>query len=304
MLIVKKPTIIIPYPGPSLAPDVQDIFIYLRPESNGVQVEGPLLKSIRDYPAPKGSLKIIYMANIPGSFLIKHRIIEEHYSLKVRFAMLGRDLFTPTMRRSFEDYFQIPFSEAEIIGAFKALKKLKLTSEELFHLWIPEKDLLTIHGQTVKKVKDIFIVNYDIPALIHKNNNRTNIFVIILRSFLPYIENHKIIDLTGKSLGEQGLLADHMPLSYILHYSKGPFEQILDGLGYAYTREEKHAALPSLSFFAYLLERGCDREDILDAIHNPIMNFSTESGIAEKNLLLFTAEKSFEEAYQLFESRV
>jgi len=302
--MAEQPTIIIHYPGPSRTPGVQDIFIYLRPESNGIEVEGPLLKSIRDYPAPKDSLKIIYMANIPGSFLIKHRIIEEHYSLKVRFAMHGRDLFTAAMRQAFADYFRIPFSKAEIIGSFEALKRLKLSYEELFHLWLPEKDLFTIHGQTVKRFKGIFIVNYDIPALIHKNNNRTNIFVIILRSFLPYSENHEIMDLTGKSLSKQGLLADHMPLSYILHYSKGPFEQILDGLGYAYTREEKHAALPSLSFFAYLLERGCVREDILDAIHNPIMNFSTESGIAEKNLLHFTAEKSFKEAYQLFESRV
>ena len=302
--MAEQPTIIIPYPGPSRTPGVQDIFIYLRPESNGIEVEGPLLKSIRDYPAPKDSLKIIYMANIPGSFLIKHRIIEEHYSLKVRFAMHGRDLFTAAMRQAFEDYFQIPFNEADIIGSFEALKRLNYTYEELFHLWLPEKDLFTIHGQTVKRFKGIFIVNYDIPALIHKNNNRTNIFVIILRSFLPYSENHEIMNLTGKSLSEQGLLADHMPLSYILHYSKGPFEQILDGLGYAYTREEKHAALPSLSFFAYLLERGCVREDILDAIHNPIMNFSTESGIAEKNLLHFTAEKSFKEAYQLFESRI
>lgn len=302
--MAEQPTIIISYPGPSRAPAVQDIFIYLRPESNGVRVEGPLLKSIRDYPAPKDSLKIIYMANIPGSFLIKHRIIEEHYSLKVRFAMLGRDLFTATMRGAFEDYFQIPFSEADIIGSFEALKRLKLTYEELFHLWLPEKDLFTIHGQTVKRFKGTYIVNYDIPALLHKNNNRTNIFVIILRSFLPYSENHKIMDLIGKTFSEQGLLAEHMPLSYILHYSKGPFEQILDGLGYAYTREEKHAALPSLSFFAYLLDKGCAREDILDAIHNPIMNFSTEPGIVEKNLLHLTAEKSFEEAYQLFESRI
>lgn len=300
----EQPTIIIPYPGPSRAPDVQDIFIYLRPESNGVRVEGPLLKSIRDYPAPKDSLKIIYMANIPGSFLIKHRIIEEHNSLKVRFAVHGRDLFTSAMRRAFEDYFQIPFSEADIIGSFEALKRLNYTYEELFHLWLPEKDLFTIHGQTVKRFKDIFIVNYDIPALLHKNNNQTNIFVIILRSFLPYSENHKIMDLIGKTLSEQGLLAEHMPLSYILHYSKGPFEQILDGLGYAYTREEKHSALSSLSFFAYLLEKGCIREDILDAIQNPIMNFSTESGIVEINLLNFTAEKSFKEAYQLFESRI
>jgi hypothetical protein len=299
-----KPTIIIPYPGPSLSADVQDIFIYLRPESNGVLVEGPLLKSIHDYPAPKDSLKIIYMANIPGSFLIKHRIIEEHYSLKVRFAVHGKDLFTAAMRRAFEDYFQIPFNEADIIGSFEALKRLNYTYEELFRLWLPEKDLFTIYGQTVKRFKGIFIVNYDIPALLHKNNNRTNIFVIILRSFLPYSENHKIMDLTGKTFSEQGLLAEHMPLSYVLHYSKGPFEQILDGLGYAYTREEKHAALPSLSFFAYLLDKGCVKEDILEAIHNPIMNFSTESGIVEKNLLLFTAEKSFKEAYQLFESRI
>lgn len=294
----------IPYPGPSPDPDVQDIFIYLRPESNGVQVEGPLLKSIRNYPAPKDSLKIIYMANIPGSFLVKHRIIEEHNSLKLRFAMHGRELFTAAMRRAFEDYFLIPFDDADIIGSFEALKRLKLNHRELFHLWLPEKDFFTMHGQTVKKLDDIFIVNYDIPALLHMNNNRTDIFVIILRSFLPYSENHKIMDSTGRTLGEQGLLADHMPLSYILHYSKGPFEQILDGLGYAYTREERHAALPSLSFFAYLLNRGCTGKDILDTLHNPIMNFSTESGIVEKNLLLFTAEKSFEEAHRLFESRI
>ncbi|MBA7715321.1 hypothetical protein ES703_124362 [subsurface metagenome] len=298
------PTIMIPYQGPSLNSEVQDIFIYLRPEANGILVESTILKVIMDYPALGEELKFAYMANIPGSFITRNRIIEQHYRLKIFFAREGKNAFTQTMREGFEEHFRTSFAQAEIIGAFKALERLKMSHEELFHLWVPNEDFFVIHRQTIKRYGKFFIVNYDIPALLHKYHRETNIFVMILRSFLSYRENQSLMDLIYSALESAEIVTDRMPLSYILHYSKGPFEQILDGIGYVYTQGKEHVPYSDLSFFAFLSQKGLSEADILHAFENPIMHFSTASGPVERNLFDYTREDSFETAYRKFESRI
>lgn len=297
------PAILIPYEGPCHDHGVQDIFIYLRPESNGVKVESTTLKAIKDFPTQGQSLHIAYMANIPGSFIIQQHTIEEHYSLKLRFAKQGRKAFTPTMKEGFENHFHIPFDEAQVIGAFDALEELKLSYDQLFRLWVPDQDFFRIHGQTIKKYGKYFIINYDIPALLHKNNRKTNIFVMILRSFLSYKENHSLMDFIYRALTREEIMSDRMPLSYILHYSKGPFEQILDGIGYVYEHKLEHVPLTNLSFFAYLISKECRDDEILSAIRNPIMEFQTCSGLMEKNLFDYTYGDSFPAAYEKFLQR-
>ncbi|HUV07460.1 MAG TPA: hypothetical protein VMX75_07005 [Spirochaetia bacterium] len=308
--MARKPSIMIPYPGPCLDPAVQDIAIYLRPESNGVKVESTILKVIHSDPNYRKALEIIYLANLPGDFIVRNRIIEEHYALKVRFAREGKEAFTPTMRRRFEEYFSSHFETSHIVGAYEALKILRKSAKELFQIWVPEGQFTRIHQQSVKKVEGIYIVNYDIPALLQKNSWKTDVFSMIIRSFLPYVEFHRLIDSINGALKREGIITNPTLYSHVFHYSKGPFEQILDGIGYIYTSGDRHIDISQLSFFSYLLSRGCSKEEIMQSILNPITRIRTvsrpnrDARIEERHLFSYTLDNSFDEAYRKFQSRV
>jgi hypothetical protein len=128
---------------------------------------------------------------------------------------------------------------------------------------------------------------------------------MILRSFLPYSQFHTLIETISVALKEEGILTNPFLYSHVFHYSKGPFEQILDGIGYIYDQKNEHIDLAELSFFAYLLNAGCKREAILDAIRRPIMAFDVGEGLTEEhNLYVYTFEDSFEEASRKFQARV
>ncbi len=283
---------------------MQDIIIYLQPEANGLRVESTVLRAIRSYPAAEDVLNIVYMANLPGDFIIKNRIVEQHYALKIRFAREGKAVFTKAMRRRFESYFKTSFDLAEVVGAFQAKERLGLSAEKLFRHWVPGEEFTKIHRQSIKKIGKLYVVNYDVPALLKKNSSDTNIFVLILRSFLSFRRNHDLMDRIFRALADQEIVTDRMPLSYILHYSKGPFEQILDGLGYIYTEQDRRVSLGDLSFFGYLFECGCRETDVLAALHQPIMTFRTEKGPVERHLFDYTYEDSFERAFDKFQTRL
>jgi hypothetical protein len=300
----RTPSILIPYAGPSEDPRVQDIAIYLRPESNGVRVESTILGVIHNNPNYHKALEIVYLSNLPGDFIVKNRIVEEHYALNIRFAREGKNGFTETMSRLFEERFSASFEESRIVGSFEALELMKKSAEELFQVWVPDEDFAYIHRQSVKKYEGIYIVNYDIPALLRKNSGRTDVFSMILRSVLPYSEFHRLIEEISQALKEEGIITNPIRYSHVFHYSKGPFEQILDGIGYIYAQGETHIELSQLSFFSYLAGRGCREQDILESIRTPIMNFRTEAGETEEmNLFDYTAECSFEEAHKRFQAR-
>ncbi len=131
------PKVLIPYPGPTGDPRQQDIFVYLRPETNGVRVESAVLKVIEHCPAYKQDMNLVYLANVPGEYITEQHIVEHYYALKLDFAVYGKDRFTPHMKEAFTQAFRLPFAEADIIGSFEALRRLKLGPEELFALWVP-----------------------------------------------------------------------------------------------------------------------------------------------------------------------
>ena len=272
----------IPYPGACKDPSVQDLAVYLGPESNGVKVESTIFKVIHDNPHYRKVLDIVYLANLPGDFLAENRIIEDHYALKVRFAKQGKKAFTETMKAKFLRTFRVPFEEASIIGSFEALEKLHLTEQELFHIWVPADRVTYIHGQHIKNYKEYFIVNYDIPALLHMYSKKTDIFAMILRCFMTYGDIHRLIDKNNAALKEEGIITNPVLHSHVFHYSKSPFEQILDGIGYVYKQGDKHIELSELSFLNYLISRGCREEDVLLVIQDPIMRFRNEEGGIEE----------------------
>ncbi len=300
----RVPSVLIPYPGPMIEKGVQDIAFYLRPETNGVVVESTILKEIHNSPEYNKHLRIIYLANIPGDFIVEQHIIEKRHNLKFAYAIQAKNFFTDTMKKTFEEHFGVFFSDANILGSFESMDILGLTPEELFNLWVPQSNFIKIHDQSIKKYQEYYIVNYDIPYIFDLNIQNTDIFVMILRSFLSYKEIHEIVYAIGDKLIENNIITKEKPISYVFHYSKSPFEQILDGIGYIYRNKAEHIEYSEISFFSYLLEMGCMEEEIIDAIKNPIIQFKTDNGIIEKNLIDYTYECSFEDAFKLYKTRI
>ena len=86
---IEKPTVVIPYAGTSDDLRCRDIFVYLRPETNGVLAESSLLRVIGNSSLYRERIELIYLANIPGEFIIENKIVEDHYKhiqLSLRYA--------------------------------------------------------------------------------------------------------------------------------------------------------------------------------------------------------------------------
>lgn len=87
----------------------------------------------------------------------------------------------PEMVSKFENYFNEDFEKAHIISPFKALDIFDINEEELFSIIVPDDSFLKMYGQTIKKIKDCYVVNYNIPALISKYSPESNVFVIAFK---------------------------------------------------------------------------------------------------------------------------
>ncbi len=158
--------------------------IAVRPETNKIIYESEIIKSVQPY------IEAAYMANISGLYMKEKKIIENHYSLQIKFARNGKDEIAkyPPFIQHFEKKFQTDFTSAPIIGSYDILarKLLEKDEEELFNTIVPRGDMLDIYGQTIKKIGDYFVVNYDMPAIGTKYHNGTDIFIILVR-----ITDHK-----------------------------------------------------------------------------------------------------------------
>ncbi len=80
------PTVVVPFNGLCESSKCQDIFVYLRPESNGIAVESALMRGISLVPDWQNSINLIYLANLPGGFLKAKGVFEEHYNTRIKFA--------------------------------------------------------------------------------------------------------------------------------------------------------------------------------------------------------------------------
>jgi hypothetical protein len=173
--------------------------------------------------------------------------------------------------------------------------------DELFQVRVSADDMLLVNGQTIKKYRDLYILNYDIPAILHKNNNKTDIAAMMFRAHMDYAAVHHLIEDMGRALVAADILHPEKPLSRIFHYSKGPFDQIRDARGYLYTRDNRHEPLESLSFCAYLLQQGFTLQEITGAVNNPVVRMSLNGGgSTETYLFKATANDSFQAAARKF----
>lgn len=288
-----EPKVLIPYPGPDASGNVQDIFVYLRPETNGVLVESTLLKVVKECRAAGVEISLIYLANIPGEFILGHHIVERHYAQKFYFAVHGKNAFTPAMKARVESFFDVVWNETNIVGAFEALNLLHKTPEELHSTWVPAGDLLVVDGQSVKRIGDLLVVNYDIPALLAKNNNTTDVAVMLFRCNKG-ADFDDVVSRMHDALVDQEVIGPDVPTGRAFHYSKGPFEQVLDAVDYLYQSGPQPVPLEQLSFVRFAADHGHSLDELMSVVKNPICLIEDESGeMKEENIFTLSADDSY-----------
>lgn len=300
---MRQPKILIPYPGPQASDNSTDVYLYLRPESNGVKVESTLMRVLYLNQYYKENAQIVYLANMPGEYILKQHIIERHYSLNLLFASMGKMAFTKGMKKHFEEYYNVKWENAHILGAFEALIELKLKEEELFKLRVKDCDLLQYHGQTIKRVGNTFIINYDIPAILHKNTYDTDIAVMILRIKFGWNDFTEMIREMGKALISDGILPKNMSASRVFHYSKSPLEQILDGIGYLVNVDANDKiGEEDISFVQFLNKKGVSIDKVKEIINSRIVYLKEDDGsYREENIMVYTHGFNYEETYLALE---
>lgn len=297
------PTIIIPYPGATSDPLMQDIFVFLRPETNGVLAESAILKVVKAANGSHKYLDLVFLANFPGEFIVENHVVEQFYGLKLHFSVMGKNAFTENMKLRFSQWFAVPFEDADIIGSFRAVEVLGLEPEALFATWVPESDVCVINGQCIKKIGTHFVVNYDIPALIHKNSKNTDIAVMVFRCSVSYDHVKQLVQEMHESLCLAGILNPKFDASRAFHFSKGPFEQIRDGIAYITSDRRLDLKLEDLSFARYLMDRGIERREICELLINPIVEVQNMDGtITEEHFLQYTQFDDYETALQKYRS--
>jgi hypothetical protein len=287
----------VPYPGPDATGRIQDIFVYLRPETNGVLAESVLLKVVQSCSQFKTGIKLAYLANFPGAFIVANHIVERHYAHKFFFAVHGKRVFTSGMREAFERHFRTSFAEATILGSFEALHALNQTPESLFSRWVPAGDMLHVDGQSIKRYDHAFVVNYDIPALLHKNTRNTDIAVMLFRCNINIGYFRELATEMREALVEKKILSANVPASRAFHYSKGPMEQVLDATDYLRTPNGAPVALDQLSFVVYARDHGISIDELLGVIRSPICVFEQADGTTrEESVFTYTAVDGYDEA--------
>jgi len=181
-----QPDILIKYPASELDRVLTDSeweytaysMIYVRPETNLIKYEGRIIEGLKKF------ANIIYMANFNGDVFSSHNILKEHNSSQFRFSDSPREEMGKysELIDEFEKYFNISYDKVKILGGFSALTELNISEEELFEIIVPETEFLRLYGQTFKKVEDVYIVNYDLPAILKRYNAITNVFMVLVKS--------------------------------------------------------------------------------------------------------------------------
>lgn len=276
---MNQPSLLVPYAGPDASGNNFDVYMYLRPETNGVLTESVIMKTIVSDSRWKESVKLVYLVNYPGDFIQTRHLIEHHYRLKITFARHGGRAFTPGMRSEFERKFRQDFQEEKVMGAFEALEYTGLDEESLFGYRVHDDDMLISLGQNIKPYGDIWIVNYDIPAILHRNTFKTDIAVMVFRVNLEWMEFNKLVDMMSRHMVEAGVLTPDTAPSRAFHHSKSPWEQLLDGIDYLWGIDVSGGgAEDDISFGAFMMSRGYTRNQLRDAIRRPLIIYEDNAG--------------------------
>lgn len=296
----RNPDVVVPYIGDCDRDECQDIFVYLRPETNGVLVESTIMRGVLHKAPDEKAIQLIYLANIPGATIHRDGILEQHYHNRIFYARQGIRAFSSYMKKRFQEHFGYDADEVRLLGAFEAMDYLKMDKEELFHLWVPADKIIHINGQSIKQYKDCFIINYDIPAILGKNNDSTDIAVMAFRTELEPARFSDLMHSVAISLREEGIVDGSRPFSRVFHVSGGPFEQIRDGLGFFYAPDGTHPPKEQIRFFRYLIRAGYDEATILHLLRHPIFAIhSKKRGYRECSIYEESYGLSYKKAEEL-----
>lgn len=299
----RKPDILVPFTPADKNTICRDIFLYLRPETNGVEVESLIMGVLRKESVENHDVELAYLANLPGDFISSKGLIEHHYRIRLIFALKGKILFTKHMKKVFKSYFRCSFDKADIVGPYDAMKRLNIDEETLFKMWVKPSNMLNINGQSIKRIKDLFVLNYDIPALLNKNNINTDIAVMIFRVLKKTDDVNFIINAVEDKLREKGIINVLSPASRVFHYSKGPFEELLDSSGFLYDQQLKNISVDQVSFGRFLVKNGVSLDQMKGVLYNPILYFKeSEHKYVESDIFSYTKGCSYEEALKRFQS--
>lgn len=300
----EEPRVLIPYTVRDLNPGLLDIFVYLRPETNGVDVESAIFSVVRSWDTP---LSLQYLANLPGEFVAEHRIVERHYHDRIFFSRHGARGFSVSMRRQFETFFGTPFDEDRILGAYSALEVLGITEEDLFHLRVPDDSVTVIAGQNIKKIGSFFVVNYDIPAILLRNRRGTDIAVMMFQTEMSYHEFFEVVSRFRLVLTERHLINPEFDLSRAVHVSRGPVEQLIDTRDYLLASNGEPMGIMAGSFARYLALKGVSQLEISGIAAHPVCTLhpdTPDDDFEVVSLLDRTKGLDYEETWNVLRSVV
>ena len=300
----EPPSVLVPYPGASPNPHTQDIFLFMRPETNGVLGEKAILKTIGTCEEYKKKIRLVYMANISSESLISDHVYEQYYALRIHFATRGNEIFTPYMKDAFSAHYNSDFKSSYVIGAFDALREFDMIPKELFNIRVPKEDTCVINGQVITKYQDAFIVNYDIPEMLHLRSLKYDIAAMCFRMDLPYEYFYSLIAKMKESLIAEGVTSTHDTTWSAFHYSRGPFDQIRDGASFLFAPNGQKVPLKDISFVHYLQQKGVGLSTITHLTVNPIVTIAEDSSAdsQEVSIVEYTRGKSYESAYHTLNS--
>jgi hypothetical protein len=295
--------------------------IYVRPKTNMVGYERDILlamtqsQSISEYILPQ----YIYMANVTGALVEHNNLVINHNPVRYEFALFGKELVGnyPEMISEFENRFKEKFEYANIIGSFEALEKLNLSPKELLETVVSRNNFLKLYGQSIKKIGNYYVVNYDVPGIQDqynaknyqdvKDDKQANIFVLAVR-FMPRISFQQIkegileqfvksnrISLTGEE-AKNGLKLIGK-LDSVCHISSNHLLAMFDLFEYYYQRDNEILDIATRLGFSesrlwYWIKSKekpiIDVDQLKKASFNlsPLGRMLIESGVSKHQLLL------------------
>jgi hypothetical protein len=292
-----QPDVLIPY---SIAADRERLadssicVISVRPETNKVNYEAIIVQSILPYG------EVVYLASLNGNLINKMAIIACHYSSQLQFAITGKEEMNkyPEMIEAFEEKFKVNFEGANIIGSFQALLdfKVKNDAEELFATMVPESDFLNMYGQTIKKIDDYYILNYDIPAIITRHHEKTAMFIIAFRfndPSLRFSDLHHLIyenmcrnentEILGPEERHNLHLEWYDRVRRTYHISRSHIEAMFDLTDYVFKDEKERIPFSATPLGQMLIKRGILSAEQLEERmsylkNNPLVYLQQENG--------------------------
>lgn len=285
--------------------------IYVRPETNRILYERAIIMGVKPFAS------VIYMANLGGNLFESGSLIEQHYSSQFRFAFGGKSEVAkyPEMVEMFEKHFKTDFLNANIIGAFDAIKILNTSAEKLFQTFVTDDKFLAMYGQTIKLIDGYYIINYDMPALVEKHSEKSNVFVmgIAIKGDIAFQDiNHAIFDNMRANdstplIDEKKLerLAWYEKMRRTYHFSRNHVMAMFDMRDFIFSSEKKNIDFVQTPLGnAIISAEVASEEDLIALKKDPLVYLEDEKGRHLVNIVEAANGKSPNECISLIKSAV